>query len=84
LEKYDLFKLTKSPAPYARVLAFNSNGKSILKKIKDNSDIEIITKMPKKNLNEHLEIDILGTKAYSLLNNKINPMDDYLKSPIII
>lgn len=84
LEKYDLFKLTKSPAPYARVLAFNSNGKSILKKIKDNSDIEIITKMPKKNLNEHLEIDILGTKAYSILNNKINPMDDYLKSPIII
>ena len=40
--------------------------------------------MPQKNLNEHLEIDILGTKAYSLLNNKINPMADYLKSPIII
>lgn len=84
LEKYDLFKLTKAEAPYARVLAFNSNGRSILKKIKDNSNIEIITKMPQKNLNEHLEIDIIGTKAYSLLNNKINPMADYLKSPIII
>lgn len=84
LEKYDLFKLTKTQAPYARVLAFNSNGRTILKKIKDTSNIEIITKMPQKNLNEHLEIDILGTKAYSLLNNKINPMDDYLKSPIII
>lgn len=84
LEKYDLLNLTKTQTPYARVLAFNSTGRAILKKIKNTSDIEIITKMPQKNLNEHLEIDILGTKAYSLLNNKINPMDDYLKSPIII
>lgn len=84
LENYDLLKLTKTPTPYARVLGFNANGRNILKKIKDNSRIEIITKMPQKNLNEHLEIDLLGTKAYSLLNPKINPMDDYLKSPIII
>lgn len=84
LEKYDLFKLTKTPTPYARVLAFNSNGRNILKKIKNNSNIQIITKIPKKNLNQHLEIDILGTKAYSLLNNKIKSMDDFLRSPIII
>jgi len=84
LENYDLLKLTKTPAPYARVLGFNTNGRNILKKIKDNTSIEMITKMPQKNLSEHLEIDILGTKAYSLLNPKINPMDDYLKSPIII
>jgi hypothetical protein len=31
-----------------------------------------------------MKIDILGTKAYSLLNPKVNPMDDYLKNPIII
>lgn len=84
LENYDLLNLSKSPAPYARVLGFNSKGRSILKDIKKNSTIDIITKIPQKLSSTHLEIDILGTKAYSLLNDKINPMDDYLKSPIIL
>ncbi|WP_368259841.1 hypothetical protein, partial [Clostridium paraputrificum] len=30
---------------------------------------------------EYLEIDLLGTKAYSILNSSILPYDDYLKSP---
>lgn len=84
LENFDLFSLSKKPVPYARVLGFNSTGQNMLKKIKANSDIRIITKVPKNNLCDHMKIDILGTKAYSLLNPKINPMDDYLKSPIII
>lgn len=84
LEKYDLSKLTKEEVSYARILAFNSKGRDILKKIKSNSDIKIITKMPRNNLCDMLEMDILGTKAYSILNSKVNPMDDYLKSPIII
>lgn len=84
LENFDLFSLSKTPVPYARVLGFNSTGQNMLKKIKANSDIRIITKVPKNNLCDHMKIDILGTKAYSLLNPKINPMDDYLKSPIII
>lgn len=84
LENYDLLKLSKAPAPYARVLGFNSNGRDILKKIKSQNNIEIITKVPRNNLCDHMKIDILGTKAYSLLNPMVNPMDDYLKSPIII
>ena len=84
LEDYDLLNLSKSPAPYARVLGFNSNGRDILKKIKSKNNIDIITKVPRNNLCDHMKIDILGTKAYSLLNPMINPMDDYLKSPIII
>ena len=40
--------------------------------------------MPQHNLCDMLKIDIKGTKAYSILNDKVNPMDDYLKSPIII
>lgn len=84
LEDYDLLNLSKSPAPYARVLGFNSNGRDILKKIKSKNNIDIITKVPRNNLCHHMKIDILGTKAYSLLNPMINPMDDYLKSPIII
>ncbi|SFC72863.1 nucleotidyltransferase [Clostridium uliginosum] len=84
LEEYDLLKLSKKSTPYCRVLGFNSNGKKILKRIKKSSSIDIITKLPKKNINDHMKIDILGTKAYSILNNKINPMQDYLTSPIII
>lgn len=81
LEDYDLLSLSKTPAPYARVLAFNSKGQNMLKDIKVKSNINLITKVSKKNLCTHLKIDILGTKAYSLLNPQVNPMDDYLKSP---
>lgn len=84
LENFDLSSLSKSPAPYARVLAFNSTGQRILKSIKTNSSINLITKVPRNNQCDHLKIDILGTKAYSLLNPKISPMDDYLKGPFII
>ena len=84
LENFDLLSLSKSPAPYARVLAFNSTGQRILKSIKTNSSINLITKVPRNNQCDHLKIDILGTKAYSLLNPKISPMDDYLKGPFII
>lgn len=84
LEDFDLLSLSKAPVPYARVLGFNSIGRNMLKTIKTNSDINIITKVPRNTLSDHMKIDILGTKAYSLLNPKISPMDDYLKSPIII
>lgn len=84
LENFDLSSLSKSPAPYARVLAFNSTGQRILKSIKTNSSINLITKVPRNNQCDHLKIDILGTKAYSLLNPKTSPMDDYLKGPFII
>lgn len=84
LGEYNLSELVKTPIQYARVLAFNSNGRNILKQIKFNSSVQIITKMPQHNLCDMLKIDIKGTKAYSILNDKVNPMDDYLKSPIII
>lgn len=84
LETFDLLKLCKTPAPYARVLGFNSNGRAMLKNIKSKGNINLITKVPRNNLCDHMKIDILGTKVYSLLNPKINPMDDYLKGPVII
>ncbi|WP_202127911.1 nucleotidyltransferase [Clostridium sp. C2-6-12] len=83
LEEFDLLKLCKMPTPYARVLAFNSKGRTMLKEIKLKANINLITKIPKNNLCDHMKIDILGTKAYSLLNQKINPMEDYLQGPII-
>lgn len=84
LEKYDLMKLSKKPCPYCRILGFNSKGKELLKNIKKNSSIDLITKVPKNNINECLELDLLGTKAYSILNPKLSPMQDYLTSPIIL
>ncbi|EKQ53988.1 MAG: putative nucleotidyltransferase [Clostridium sp. Maddingley MBC34-26] len=84
LENFDLLALCKTPAPYARVLAFNSIGRNILKNIKKKNNIEIITKVQKNNLCDHIKIDVLGTKAYSILNSKVNPMSDYLKRPFII
>lgn len=84
LEAFDLLNLSKTPVPYARVLGFNSIGRNILKDMKEKCSIDIITKVPRNNLCDHMKIDILGTKSYSLLNSKINPMDDYLKSPIRI
>ncbi|HBJ1647448.1 MULTISPECIES: nucleotidyltransferase [Clostridium] len=84
LEKYDLLKLSKDPCPYCRVLGFNSKGKELLKNIKKNSTIDIITKVPQNNINECLEIDLLGTRGYSILNPKLSPMQDYLTSPIIL
>lgn len=84
LESYDLLSLAKTPAPYARVLGFTSKGREILKEMKEKCSIEIITKVPRNNLSPHMELDILGTKAYSILNPSVNPMDDYLKGPVII
>ena len=84
LEEFDLLNLSKMIAPYARVLGFNSIGRNMLKDIKSNKSIDIITKVPRNNLCDHMKIDILATKAYSLLNQNINPMADYLKGPIII
>lgn len=81
LENFNLLDLCKAQTPYIRVLAFNSIGRNLLKEIKIKSNNTIITKVPKNNLCDHMKIDILGTKAYSLLNSKVNPMDDYLKSP---
>ncbi len=81
LEEFNLFKLSKTQAPYARVLAFNSVGQKMLKAIKKKASVDIVVKVPRNNLCDHMKIDILGTKAYSILNPMVNPMDDYLKGP---
>jgi predicted nucleotidyltransferase len=83
LDNYSYHELIKDENLYARVLAFNNTGKLILKEMKKNSTIPIITKVPKHINNPLLSLDIQGTKAYSILNSKVNPLSDYLISPII-
>ena len=84
LENYDVNSICDNSKPYIRPLAFNDVGRKLLKEIKTNSDVPIITKIPKKNNNMMLNLDLLGTKAYSILNSSISPYDDYLKSPYYI
>lgn len=68
---------------YARILGFNDKGRQMLSAIKKTSSIPLITKVPKYPNNPLLELDILATKAYSILNMKVCPKSDYLKSPIL-
>ena len=83
LENYDVPSIVKKPVEYARILGLNSTGAEIIKEIKKKSDIEIITKFPRKYSNPSLEIDLLATKAYSMINKNIGPMDDYKKGPYV-
>ena len=81
LENYDLEDISNNYNDYIRPLAFNDTGRKIIKEIKKKGTIEIITKLPQKMTNKKLELDILGTKAYSILNQSISPIEDYLRSP---
>ncbi|MCH3964023.1 MAG: nucleotidyltransferase [Clostridium sp.] len=81
-EKFDTKALREKDCPYARVLGFNRKGMEILKKAKHTSSIPIYTKFPKK-LDEILTLDLLATKAYSLLNRYVDFNSDYKKGPVI-
>ena len=84
MENFPLEDIKKSSPKYIRPLAFNENGGKILKEIKNKNSIKILTKIPKNIEDPMLSLDLLGTKAYSILNKKISPMEDYLKSPNFI
>ena len=72
--------------PYVRVLAFNEKGCEILKEIKKNSGIEVITKFSKiKYINSNIfntliNYDIKATNMYNLIYYKDN--FDMLKAPL--
>lgn len=68
---------------YVRILGFNKTGREILSLIKANSSIPLITKVPRFTNNPLLKFDLQATACYSLLNDKVNPFNDYLQSPII-
>lgn len=68
---------------YIRVLALNQTGAKILKQIKKNSDIQIITKLPRHIDDPLLKLDIKATNLYSLLNKDLPLNSDYFKSPFI-
>ncbi|MCY6356717.1 nucleotidyltransferase [Clostridium sp. ZS2-4] len=82
-DNYNTKLLRTLSCPYARVLGFNKRGREILKELKSTSLIPIYIKLP-KDLSNSLELDILATKAYSLINKSVSPNSDYLISPITL
>lgn len=80
-EDYAVEELRKKSCPYARVLGFNGKGAQVLKLMKETSTIPILTKLPQQ-VSPVLQLEIQATKAYSLLNQAVSPMEDYLHSPV--
>lgn len=81
-EDFNTSDLRQERCPYARILGFNKRGMEILKKMKHTASIPVYTKFPKK-LDDILTLDLLATKAYSLLNSCVDFNSDYKKGPII-
>lgn len=76
----------KHYCPYARVLAFNNKGRTILSIIKQTSHIPIISKVANFKaddiyISKMLQKDIYATKVYNI-NQKSTYYSDYLTSPI--
>lgn len=80
-ENHDIKNLRTAPCPYGRILGFNDKGRRILKEIKKNSNIPLITKV-KECHSEVMDIELQSTKAYSLLNKNVGPIEDYIRKPI--
>ena len=96
ITKEDMNKVKSiSYIPYVRVLAFNDNGREIIKQIKLNSDICIVNKFANIDFNSDdlfktlINYDIKASNIYNLIYYKNNvdklkgPMDYYL-SPIYV
>ncbi len=81
---------TEMKPQYARVLAFNDVGTKIIKEIKQNSSIPVITKVADfiNNENPHLvkmlKKDILATDIYSLLTCEKTGGKDFTTSPLYV
>ena len=77
-------EITDSEVGYIRPLAMNENGAKILRKIKEESTLDVITKVANYNKTDiAFEMDVLSTDMFSLCGE--GPMGmDYKKSPVIV
>ncbi|MCT4585241.1 MAG: nucleotidyltransferase [Peptostreptococcaceae bacterium] len=86
IQRSDVRKIMND-SNYCRVLAFNNNGRKILKKLKKSSDIKIINKFKKDliNTNTSLNLDFKSTNIYNLIYNQNDySYKDLLTSPLFI
>lgn len=79
-EKQDLF----SHRPYGRVLALNDRGARLLRRIKKESKIDMITNINKSHHPPLLKYDILASDMYNLcMGRDMYRNSDYVKSPYV-
>lgn len=83
-ERYNIEDLIHKECSYIRVLGLNNRGAEILKSMKKKSNLNIITKINKDIKDPLLELDILSTVAYSIINKDINHNQDFITSPIYL
>ena len=80
-ENFDKDKI-KSFDNYVKILAFNSQGLKLLNSTKKISSLTLISKFNKSN-SRLAPLDILSTKAYSMLNNNVLSYSDFTNPPLI-
>lgn len=69
---------------FIRVLGFNTNGQNLLNKVKNNTDLKIITNFKQKNKfknNRLLDIELDASNLYNIKEDNINI--EFNKNPII-
>jgi len=72
LNRYEAFGLSRVPVPYARILAFNENGRKILRNYSKLSNIKFITRQ--KDAKSKLEksfmsLELKASQLYNLIRN---------------
>lgn len=78
---YDTDLMRKESPDYARILGFNEVGREVLRMIKDRGPLNMYTKIP-SSISPMLQLDILSTRMYSLINANINSHSDFKISPV--
>ncbi len=81
-KKYKDMALSKG-AQYIRVLGFNQNGQAYLNKIKKETSLPIITKIPRER-SLMLDFDLVASSIYNLGINNYEELTEYKRIPIII
>jgi predicted nucleotidyltransferase len=78
---YSTELMRKESPDYARILGFNNVGTEVLKMIKKKESINLYTKLP-SSLSSMLQLDILSTRMYSLINTNITSDSDFKIGPV--
>ncbi len=72
---------------YARILAFNENGRKIIKHVKRNGDLTLFSNLARdlkkyRRANPLIDLDIRATGIYSQVNRAVHIRSDYTMQPI--
>lgn len=78
------YELCESRVGYIRVLGMTSVGSEILRSVKRNSELDIITKVADCKMNDIFKADIKAQNIFTLCGNKKNGNIDFITSPVII